>query len=86
MDALLFFAGMAIVVWRLAAWIEVQRRREIARERVASDNVREWFSRHPPTRMDTMRGHPPRPPRGRGRSASRGDYFPFDDDFPSNLS
>lgn len=28
---------------------------------------------------------PPRPPRARGRSAARGDYFPFDDDYPSNL-
>lgn len=49
-----------------------------------ADNVTAWFAKHPPTRM-VRTGHPPRPPRARGRSAARGDYFPFYDDFPSNL-
>ncbi|MGB8902025.1 MAG: hypothetical protein WCC90_23490 [Methylocella sp.] len=61
--------------------------RRMAMERISAeaDNVTAWFGRHPPVRMDAVRGHPPRPPRARGRSAARGDYFPFDDEFPSNL-
>jgi hypothetical protein len=50
-----------------------------------------FFLSGPRPRMRTKysqpvhRGHAPRDPRARGRSAKRGDYFPFDDEWPSNL-
>lgn len=77
-----FFFCLFLVVHRLAVFLEGQRRK-VARERIAADNIQAWFTKHPPVRM--VRGHPPRPPRARGRSATRGDYFPFEDEFPSNL-
>jgi hypothetical protein len=69
---ILFF----LCLCRLVLYLEGQRRR-VARERAAADNIRAWFERHPPARMV-------RAERAAG-SAARGDYFPFDDDFPSNL-
>lgn len=80
-----FFVCMFLVVRLLVAFLAGQQRK-VARERAASNNAREWFREHPPVPMvSARREHPPRPPRARGRSASRGDYFPFEDSFPSNL-
>ena len=84
----IFWGGLLLVIWffRFIAYLEGQRRK-VARECAAANNVQAWFTKHPPAPMAHMRrGHPPRPPRARGRSAARGDYFPFHDDFPPNLT